>query len=125
MIKRLIKIAQAEIFDFTQKNKWDKKGVSPTGPAFFNFHQEPVSSFSAPDLLAKCYANLEIPVGSNRATIKKAWKTQMKKYHPDLHCDDPEKKRIAEELTRRLTQARNTLDAALVKKARGENNGRL
>jgi hypothetical protein len=49
----------------------------------------------------------------------------MKKYHPDLHCDDPEKKRIAEDLTRRLTQARNTLDAALVKKARGENNGRF
>ena len=125
MIKRLIKIAQAEIFDFTQKNKWDKKSIPPMGPAFFNFHQAPVSSFSAPDLLAECYANLEIPVGSNRATIKKAWKTQMKKYHPDLHCDDPEKKRIAEELTRRLTQARNTLDAALVKKARGENNGRF
>ena len=113
MIKRLIKIAQAEIFDFTQKNKWGKKGISPTGPAFFNFHQEPVSSFSAPDLLAECYANLEIPVGSNRATIKKAWKTQMKKYHPDLHCADPEKKRIAGELTRQLTQAHRNLDTAL------------
>ena len=125
MIKRLFKIARAEFNDFTQKNKWDKKGIPPTGPAFFNFHQESVSSFSVPDLLAECYANLEIPVGSNRATIKKAWKTQMKKYHPDLHCADPEKKRIAEELTRQLTQARNTLDAALVKKVRGENNGRL
>ena len=125
MIKRLIKIAQAEIFDFTQKNKWDKKGIPPTGPAFFNFHPEPVSSFSAPDLLAECYANLEIPVGSNRATIKKAWKTQMKKYHPDLHCADPEKKRIAEELTRQLTQAHQILDTALLKKARGENNGRF
>ena len=125
MIKRLIKIAQAEIFDFTQKNKWDKKGIPPTESAFFNFHQEPVSSFSAPDPLAECYANLEIPVGSNRATIKKAWKTQMKKYHPDLHCADPEKKRIAEELTRQLTQAHQILDTALLKKARGENNGRF
>ena len=118
MIKRLFKIAQAEIFDFTQKNKWDKKGIPPTGPAFFNFHQEPVSSFSAPDLLAECYANLEIPVGSNRATIKKAWKTQMKKYHPDLHCADPEKKRIAEELTRQLTEAYHILDTASLKKSK-------
>ena len=125
MIKRLFKIARAEFNDFTQKNKWDKKGIPPTGPAFFNFHQEPVSSFSVPDLLAECYANLEIPVGSDRATIKKAWKTQMKKYHPDLHCADPEKKRIAEELTRQLNQAHRILDTALLKKARGENNGRF
>jgi len=125
MIKRLFKIARAEFNDFTQKNKWDKKGIPPTGPAFFNFHQEPVSSFSVPDLLAECYANLEIPVGSNRATIKKAWKTQMKKYHPDLHCADPEKKRIAEELTRQLTEAYHILDTASLKKARGGNNGRF
>ena len=98
-----------------------RKDVRPK----LNFDQEPVGSFSAPDLLPECYASLEIPVGSNQASIKTAWTTQMKKYHPDLHCDDPEKKRIAEELTRRLTQARNTLDAALVKKARGENNGRF
>ena len=125
MIKRLFKIARAEFNDFTQKNKWDKKGIPPTEPEFFDLHRKSVNPFSAPDPLAEYYANLEIPVGSNRATIKKAWKTQMKKYHPDLHCADPEKKRIAEELTRQLTQARNTLDAALVKKARGENNGRL
>ena len=117
MIKRLIKIAQAEIFDFTQKNK--REDILLTEPA--SFDQEPIKS----DSLAPYYANLEIPVGSCRETVKKAWKTQMKKYHPDLHCADPEKKRIAEELTRQLTQARNTLDAALVKKARGENNGRL
>ena len=125
MIKRLFKIVLAEFNDFAQKNKWGEKDTSSTDPEFFDLHQKSVSPFSAPDPLAEYYANLEIPVGSNRATIKKAWKTQMKKYHPDLHCADPEKKRIAGELTRRLTQARNTLDAALVKKARGENNGRF
>jgi DnaJ-domain-containing protein 1 len=117
MIKRLIKIAQAEIFDFTQKNK--REDILLTEPA--SFDQEPIKS----DSLAPYYANLEIPVGSCRATVKKAWKTQMKKYHPDLHCADPEKKRIAEELTRQLTQAHQILDTALLKKARGENNGRF
>ena len=125
MIKRLFKIARAEFTDFTQKNKWGEKDTPSTEPTFSDSHQEPVSSFSAPDPLAEYYANLEIPVGSNRATIKKAWKAQMKKYHPDLHSTDPGKKRIAEELTRRLTQAHHILDTALLKKARGENNGRL
>ena len=123
MIKRLFKIAQAEFNAFAQKNKW--KDTPSTEPAFLDSHQEPVSSVSAPDPLAEYYAHLEIPVGSNRATIKKAWKTQMKKYHPDLHCTDPEKKRIAEELTRQLTQAHRILDTALLKQARGENNGRF
>ena len=118
MIKRLFKIAQAELNSFAQKNKSDEdeKDVSSTEPVFSDFQQEPVKPISVQDPLAECYANLEISVGSDRATIKKAWKMQMKKYHPDLHCDDPGKKRVAEELTRRLTQARNTLDAALLKK---------
>ncbi len=125
MIKRLFKIVQAKFHDLKQKNKWGEKDIPLTEPEFFDFHQEPVSSLSAPDPLAEYYANLEIPVGSSRATIKKAWKTQMKKYHPDLHCTDPEKKRIAEELTRQLTQAHRILETALLKKTRGENNGRF
>ena len=40
----------------------------------------------------------------------------MKKYHPDLHSSDPEKKQIAEELTRQLNQAYRTLDTAISKK---------
>jgi DnaJ-domain-containing protein 1 len=119
MIKRLFKIAQAEFNDYRLKNKRDEKDFPPEEPAY----QEPV--VSAPDPLAQYYANLEIPVGSDRATVKKAWKTQMKKYHPDLHCADPEKKRIAEELTLQLTEAHRILDTALSKNVRGENNGRF
>ncbi len=81
MIKRLIKIAQAEIFDFTQKNK--REDILLTEPA--SFDQEPIKSGS----LAPYYANLEIPVGSCRGTVKKAWKTQMKKYHPDMKVRCP------------------------------------
>ena len=125
MIRRLFNIARAEFNDFAQKKKWGEKDAPSTEPEFFDLHRESVNPFSAPDPLAEYYANLEIPVGSNRATIKKAWKTQMKKYHPDLHCADPEKKRIAEELTRQLTEAYHILDTASLKKARGGNNGRF
>jgi DnaJ-domain-containing protein 1 len=106
MIKRLFNIARSEFNDLVQKNK----SADTSEPEFFEARQEEI------DPLAKYYANLEIPVGSNRETIKTAWKTQMKKYHPDLHGSDPKKKQIAEELTRQLNEAYRTLDSAFLKK---------
>jgi DnaJ-class molecular chaperone len=106
MIKRLFNIARSEFNDLVQKEKL----VSLPEPDFFETHQE------ESDPLARFYANLEIPVGSDRETIKTAWKTQMKKYHPDLHGSDPKKKQIAEELTRQLNEAYRTLDSAFLKK---------
>ena len=106
MIKRLFNIARSEFNDLVQKNK----SADTSEPEFFEARQEEI------DPLEKYYANLEIPVGSNRETIKTAWKTQMKKYHPDLHGSDPKKKQIAEELTRQLNEAYRTLDSAFLKK---------
>jgi curved DNA-binding protein CbpA len=37
----------------------------------------------------------------------------LKKYHPDLHGDDPEKRRVANELTAELTRAYRELEKAL------------
>ncbi|MBT5375878.1 MAG: J domain-containing protein [Nitrospinaceae bacterium] len=110
MIKRLYNIARAELSDLTQKNK------ETDAAEFFDANQGEQSVHTPEDPLAKFYANLEIPVGSDRATIKNAWKTQMKKYHPDLHGADPKKQQIAEELTRQLTQAYRALDSAFLKK---------
>ena len=110
MIKRLFNIARAEFNDLVQK----EKSVPLPEADFFEIHQE------ESNLLAKYYANLEIPVGSDRETIKKAWKTQLKKYHPDLHGSDPEKKQIAEELTRKLNEAYRTLDSTFKKSNRRE-----
>jgi DnaJ-domain-containing protein 1 len=106
MIKRLFNIARAELNDLTQKNKSTDTPQSD----IFEIRQEETNP------LAKYYANLEIPVGSDQETIKTAWKTQMKKYHPDLHGSDPQKKQIAEELTRQLNEAYRILDSAFLKK---------
>ena len=102
MIKRLLNIARSEFNDLVQK----EKSVPLPEPNFLEIHQEESNP------LARYYANLEIPVGSDRETIKTAWKTQLKKYHPDLHGSDPEKKQIAEELTRKLNEAYRILDSA-------------
>ena len=55
--------------------------------------------------LAAYYANLEIPYGSDLAAVRRAWKRLVKNYHPDLHSDDPEKRRIANELTQGINHA--------------------
>jgi preprotein translocase subunit Sec63 len=59
--------------------------------------------------MAEYYANLEIPYGSDLLTVKTAWKKLMRKYHPDLHARDPEKRQTAEILTQRLNKAYDEL----------------
>lgn len=55
--------------------------------------------------LARYFANLELPYGSDLAAVTAAWKRLLKKYHPDLHSGDPEKQRIANELVQGLNKA--------------------
>ena len=116
MIKRIFKIAQAELNTLVQKNKFFKNYVSSDKTNNFQEQSEYKDTFSSSDPLAKYYANLEIPVGSDQAIIKNAWKKQLKKYHPDLHCSDPEKKMIAENLTRQLNEAYRILSSEYLKK---------
>lgn len=56
-------------------------------------------------VLAGYYANLEVPYGSDIETVRQAWKRLVRKYHPDLHSRNPEKRRIANELTQGLNRA--------------------
>ena len=116
MIKRILKIAQAEFNDFVLKNKFFENYSSSDKTINFQEQSECKDNFSAPDPLAKYYANLEIPVGSDQITIKNAWKNQLKKYHPDLHYSDPEKKMIAENLTRQLNETYRILSSDFLKK---------
>jgi DnaJ-domain-containing protein 1 len=62
--------------------------------------------------LAGYYANLEIPYGADLATARRAWKRLMKKYHPDLHAQDPERRRLANQVTAELTRACQGIEAA-------------
>ena len=64
-------------------------------------------------VLARFYANLEIPYGSDLATAKAAWKSMMKKYHPDRHSQDAEKREVANELCAELTRSYQELEKAL------------
>jgi len=116
VIKRILKIAQAELNDLVRKNKFFENYVSSNKTINYQEQSEYKETYSPSDPLAKYYANLEIPVGSDQAIIKNAWKKQLKKYHPDLHCSDPEKKMIAENLTRQLNEAYRILSSEYLKK---------
>jgi curved DNA-binding protein CbpA len=84
----------------------DRSNSAPNGESrTTGVQQDPV--------LAAYFANLEIPYGSDVATVKKAWKKMMKKYHPDLHSSDPDKRNVANRLCTELTHAYQELTRLL------------
>ena len=56
-------------------------------------------------VLARYYANLELPYGTGLDTVRLTWRRLVKKYHPDLHSADEQKKRTATELVQGLKRA--------------------
>lgn len=61
-------------------------------------------SFSEDDL-RRAYATLEVPFGSDSATVRQAYRALMRKYHPDRQAGSPDKVKAATEVAQRLTQA--------------------
>ncbi len=51
------------------------------------------------------YANLELPFGAPLEEVERQWKKLMKKYHPDLFANAPEKLPDAQKLSQSLTEA--------------------
>lgn len=58
-----------------------------------------------PPDVAEAYRALEVPVGSEREAVKKGYRRVMKKYHQDRYQNDPEKREIAGEVSKRLNGA--------------------
>lgn len=67
------------------------------------------------DELRRAYAALEVPFGSDFATVRKSYRTLMRKYHPDRHTASPEKQKAATELAQKLTLAYELLEKKLRK----------
>jgi DnaJ-domain-containing protein 1 len=60
----------------------------------------PVDESLRPD-----YANLEVPFGADIETVRKSYKSLILLYHPDKHSGDPEKHRIALEITKKINES--------------------
>jgi DnaJ-domain-containing protein 1 len=63
----------------------------------------------------KAYAALELPVGSDFEAVRRAYRTLMRKYHPDHHTQSPEKQRAANDVAQGLTAAYKLLEKKLRK----------
>ena len=51
------------------------------------------------------YANLEVAFGADIETVRKSYKSLVLKYHPDKHAGDPEKHRVALEITKKINES--------------------
>ena len=65
--------------------------------------------------IARYYKVLDLPYGADFDQVKAAYRKLMRKYHPDLHGESPQKQKAATELTMQVTQAYNELEAYLKK----------
>lgn len=55
------------------------------------------------------YRTLELEPGADVKEVRRAYRRLMKQYHPDRFANDPEKLKVATEVTRKLTEAYNGL----------------
>ena len=118
ILKRLYKISKA--YAGAAANRLHSKRYDETAAAHENndIHHDDTGydfqpSGKSPDpVLAEYYANLELPYGAELDLVKASWKRLLKKYHPDMHSTEPEKKRIATLLTQKLNEAYKAIEKA-------------
>ncbi len=68
--------------------------------------------------LTRYYANLELSYGAGIDAVREARRRLLKRYHPDLHSADPEKKQVATQLAQGLNRAHDELVSHLARKQR-------
>jgi DnaJ-domain-containing protein 1 len=87
----------SDAFDTSSQNYADPQPKSGA------YNPPPKSPPPGPE--AAYYAALELPTGASFEEIKRAYKTLMKKYHPDRFHNEPQKKQFAESVTQKLNEA--------------------
>ena len=55
--------------------------------------------------LRQDYANLEVPFGADMERVRASYKRLMMKYHPDKHAGNPEKQKIALEISKKINES--------------------
>jgi DnaJ-domain-containing protein 1 len=78
--------------------------------AYLNDKERPRSERDEPErpanpeteVLRQDYANLEVPFGAPFEQVKKSYRRMMAAYHPDRNAQDPQRLRLATEITQKL-----------------------
>lgn len=59
--------------------------------------------------LREDYANLEVSFGASFEQVKQSYKKMLRRYHPDRHSMDPEKLKLATEITMKINESYNRI----------------
>ena len=70
-----------------------------------NAHGRARASRAPDESLRTDYANLEVPFGAGIEEVKRSYKSLVLRYHPDRFAADPEKQRVALEITKKINQS--------------------
>ena len=118
IFKRLLNVARSEI-NFRRKSDSDPKpspGEQQEQAPPPHEEESPGAQAQAKaesDPVAQAYASLELSPGADLAAVEKAWKQQLRRYHPDLHATDRNKQELAHQVTQQLNQAYTLLKERL------------
>lgn len=104
---------KAQVMNSSDESTETPPASSAGGTGYESRGPKPGSERHDDSELARWYANLEIPYGSDLKTAHKAWRQLLRKYHPDLHSSDARKREIATELTQGLNHAYQELEKRL------------
>ena len=115
---RLSRLARAEANSLLDSASDAAQGVFGTGTPESRSPASDAGVSEAdrwPSEIRDDYAALELPLGADRDAVKDAYRDMMRRYHPDRHTGDPAKAELANELTVRIRQSYERLDAYLEK----------
>ncbi|TVQ21880.1 MAG: hypothetical protein EA383_16395 [Spirochaetaceae bacterium] len=92
-----------ELEDYMQTGSTSGTGTRFRGSSASDRHARTPNAM--PESLRKDFANLDIPFGASIEQARAAHRKLMVSYHPDRHAADPDKQRIATEITQRVNNS--------------------
>jgi DnaJ-domain-containing protein 1 len=106
LTRRLKRIVRAHLGDLRAGSGDDESAdVDWDEPLSSEPHAPSDSSPEVPPDVAKAYRALEVPVGSDRETVKAGYRRMMKQYHQDHFEQDEEKREVAGTVSKRINAA--------------------
>ncbi len=116
--RRLINVAKVELQDAARKVRTSAEQLldgpdhEPLDADFEQMREQVMREegeaphpMDVPPEIGTYYANLELPVGADAAEVKAAYRRLMRRYHPDKHAANPERAKVAGEVSQRLRTA--------------------
>lgn len=94
---RVVKDAAEEAWERAYENAKNRAGVRGDPPS------DPAADRRA------WYKTLELQPGADLKAVRRSYRKLLLQYHPDKFATQPEKQKVATEVTRRLTEAYNGL----------------